>query len=49
MKIYIITEGSENIIRGVFHSKKLAQQVVDAFHYLGLDLKEFDLIGVGAE
>jgi hypothetical protein len=49
VKIYIILDGSENIIRGVFHSKKLAEQVREAFSFLGCRIEEFDLIGIGAE
>ena len=45
MKIYIVTEGRENIIRFATLNKKLAEDIKDIFHYMGLEIKEFELLG----
>ena len=46
VKVYIVIEGSENIIRFATLRKDIAEQICDAFAYLGLKIVEHDLIGL---
>ncbi len=45
MKIYIIVEHYENIIRMVCLSKKLAEVIVSSFSHLDLKIIEIESIG----
>lgn len=45
MKVYIITEHNENIIRMVCLSKQLAEVICDSFSFLDLRVTEKEAIG----
>ncbi len=46
MKVYIVIEGCENIVRFATLRKDIAEQIVEEFSYLGLGILEKDLIGL---
>lgn len=46
MKVYIVIETSENIIRFATLRKDIAEQICQAFSYMGLRIEEYDLVGL---
>ena len=44
MKIYLITESSERMIRCATLTPEKAQQIVDCFQYIGLEIHEVEVI-----
>lgn len=45
MKVYVVTEGLDNIIRFITLRQDIAEEVVRSFSHLGLNIQELDLIG----
>lgn len=45
MKVYVVTEGIENIIRCVTLRQDIAEDIYKSFLYANLTIQEFDLIG----
>lgn len=45
MKVYVVTEGSENTIRLATLRKDIAEHIVESFDYLSLKINELDLVG----
>lgn len=45
MKVYIVVESRENTICFATLNKNIAEQICEAFGYLGLGFKELDLVG----